>query len=162
MALAQAYVAGIRVRGANLVTLGGFALVALSIILAQAVGGPVVAILFTDLVTLGFAAIIAGLLSLDHGWLRAAFANRPVQVLGMMCFSLYVWHEPLLRHVFQADAAPLDDLARTLPLYLFLLLAIASLSYRFIEFGRSANWRALFLLDRRPVPVAMPTVQPSD
>ena len=76
----------------------------------------------------------------------------------MMCFSLYVWHEPLLRHVFDADAAPLGDLARTLPLYLFLLLAVAALSYRFIEFGRSANWRALFLLDRPPAPVTVPTI----
>jgi peptidoglycan/LPS O-acetylase OafA/YrhL len=164
MALAQAYVAGIRMRWPHLVSLGGAALVLGAIGLAQAAGGVVVAILFTDIVTLGFAAMIAGLLSLEQGWLRAAFANRPIQVMGMMCFSLYVWHEPLLRHVFQADAAPLDDLARTLPLYLFLLLAIAALSYRFIEFGRSANWRALFLLDRRPVPVAMPTVpaQPSE
>jgi hypothetical protein len=43
-----------------------------------------------------------------------------------------------------------------LPIYLFLLLAVAALSYRFIEFGRSANWRALFLLDRPPAPVAAP------
>jgi peptidoglycan/LPS O-acetylase OafA/YrhL len=75
----------------------------------------------------------------------------------MMCFSLYVWHEPLLRHVFAFEAAPLDDLARTLPLYLFLLLAIAALSYRFIEFGRSADWRALFLLDR-PEPAVVPPI----
>jgi peptidoglycan/LPS O-acetylase OafA/YrhL len=157
MALAQAYVAGIRVRRPQLVTLGGAALVALSLVAAQR-AGHWVEIPFSDLVALGFAAMIAGLLSLKAGWLRAAFANRPIQVLGMMCFSLYVWHEPLLRHVFEADAAPLDDLARTLPLYLFLLLAVATLSYRFIEFGRSANWRALFLLDRPPAPVAMPTI----
>lgn len=157
MALAQTYVAGIRVRWPQAVTLGGAALVLVSVILAQGLGRAM-AIPFNDLVALGFAAMVAGLLSLETGWLRALFANRPIQVLGMMCFSLYVWHEPLLRHVFEADAAPLDDLARTLPLYLFLLLAIAALSYRFIEFGRSANWRALFLLDRTPVPVARPTV----
>ena len=156
MALAQAYVAGIRVRWPQLVTLGGAALVALSLVAAQTIG-TWVAIPFNDAVALGFAAMVAGLLSLETGWLRAAFANRPIQVLGMMCFSLYVWHEPLLRHVFEADAAPLDDLARTLPLYLFLLLAVAALSYRFIEFGRSANWRALFLLDRAPAPATVPT-----
>jgi len=157
MALAQAYVAGIRVRWPQLVTLGGIALVGLSLLAAQ-LFGHWVEIPFSDLVALGFAAMIAGLLSLETGWLRAGFANRPIQVLGMMCFSLYVWHEPLLRHVFDADAAPLGDLARTLPLYLFLLLAVAALSYRFIEFGRSANWRALFLLDRPPTPVVMPTI----
>ena len=157
MALAQAYVAGIRVRRPQLVTLGGAALVALSVVVAQ-LAGHWTEILFADAVALGFAAMIAGLLSLQAGWLRAAFANRPIQVLGMMCFSLYVWHQPLLRHIFDAEAAPLDDLARTLPLYLFLLLAVATLSYRFIEFGRSANWRALFLLDRPPAPVTMPTI----
>lgn len=157
MALAQAYVVGIRVRWPQLVTLGGAALVALSLVTAEA-AGRWVQIPFADVVALGFAAMIAGLLSLEAGWLRAAFANRPVQVLGMMCFSLYVWHEPLLRHVFEADAAPLDDLARTLPLYLFLLLAVAALSYRFVEFGRSANWRALFLIDRPPAPVPVPTI----
>jgi peptidoglycan/LPS O-acetylase OafA/YrhL len=158
MALAQAYVAGIRMRWPHLVTFGGAAVVALALITAQ-VAGRWVEIPFTDVVTLGFAAMIAGLLSLETGWLHACFANRPIQVLGMMCFSLYVWHEPLLRHVFGAEAAPMDDLARTLPLYLFLLLAIAALSYRFIEFGRTAHWRALFLLDRPPAPVPVPTVQ---
>ena len=157
MALAQAYVTGIRLRWPRLVTFGGAALIALALLAAQ-VAGPWFEVVFTDVLTLGFAAIIAGLLSLETGWLRASFANRPIQVLGMMCFSLYVWHEPLLRHVFNADAAPLQDLARTLPLYLFLLLAIAALSYRFIEFGRTAHWRALFLLDPPPAPVAVPTV----
>lgn len=158
MALAQAYVAGIRVRWPHLVTLGGAATVAAALITAEAFRRWI-EIPFPDLVALGFAAMIAGLLSLESGWLRAAFTNRPVQVLGMMCFSLYVWHEPLLRHVFEANAAPLDDLERTLPLYLFLLLAVAALSYRFIEFGRSANWRPLFLLDRSPVPVTIPTIR---
>lgn len=157
MALAQAYVAGIRVRWPRLVTLGGALVLALSLVAGERLGRWI-QVPFSDLLALGFAAIVAGLLSLDRGWLRAAFANRPIQVLGMMCFSLYVWHEPLLRNLFQADAAPLDDLARTLPLYLFLLLAVAALSYRFVEFGRSANWRALFLLDRPPAPVAVPTI----
>ena len=157
MALAQAYVAGIRVRWPRLVTLGGALFLVLSVVAGERLGRWI-QVPFSDLLALGFAAIVAGLLSLERGWLRAAFANRPIQVLGMMCFSLYVWHEPLLRNLFQADAAPLDDLARTLPIYLFLLLAVAALSYRFVEFGRSANWRALFLLDRPPVPVVVPTL----
>lgn len=157
MALAQAYVAGIRVRWPRLVTLGGGLVLALALVAGDRLG-PWIQVPFDDLLALGFAAIVAGLLSLDRGWLRAAFANRPIQVLGMMCFSLYVWHEPLLRNLFQAEAAPLDDLARTLPLYLFLLLVVAALSYRFIEFGRSANWRALFLIDRPPAPVVLPTI----
>ncbi|HLZ66876.1 MAG TPA: acyltransferase [Aliidongia sp.] len=155
MALAQAYVAGIRTRRPHLVTFGGAMLVALAVV-ADHVAPSWIKLPYIDIVALGFAAIIAGLLSLETGWLRAGFANRPIQVLGMMCFSLYVWHEPLLRHVFDAEAAPLDDLGRTLPLYLFLLLAVGALSYRFIEFGRTAHWRALFLLNPPPAPVAAP------
>ncbi|MEI9984537.1 MAG: hypothetical protein WDN69_15840 [Aliidongia sp.] len=84
----------------------------------------------------------------------------------MMCFSLYAWHEPLLRHVFQGDIAPLDTLASTLPVYLTLLAGSARLSYRFIEFGRAADWRGLFLLSNDGVsrPQAKPvttTVPPA-
>jgi peptidoglycan/LPS O-acetylase OafA/YrhL len=161
MALAEAYVAGIRVRRPRLVTLAG-ALVLAAAILAGDRLGSWIQVPFADLLALGFAAVLGGLLSLERGWLRAAFANRPIQVLGMMCFSLYVWHEPLLRNLFQAEAAPLEDLARTLPIYLFLLLAIAALSYRFIEFGRSRDWRALFLADSTPSIAVSPLSAPRD
>ncbi|HEV2673898.1 MAG TPA: acyltransferase [Aliidongia sp.] len=162
MALAQAYVAGVRVRWPRLVTLGGALALALAVVAGDRLGRWI-EVPFDDFLVVGFAAIIAGLLSLERGWLRAAFASRPVQVLGMMCFSLYVWHEPLLRNLFQAEAAPLDDLARTLPIYLFLLLTVAALSYRFVEFGRSRDWRALFLLDGTTPPIVVPTISaPSD
>jgi len=107
---------------------------------------PGLAVVFIDLLTLGLSLVVAALLALPSGLLRGLFANRPIQLLGMMCFSIYVWHEPLLRHVFRDNVAPLDGLARTLPVYLTLLAAIAALSYRFIEFGRVADWRGLFLL----------------
>ena len=64
----------IRVRWPQLVTLGGVALVALSLLLARILGHRI-EIPFSDLVALGFAAMIAGLLSLEAGWLRASFAN---------------------------------------------------------------------------------------
>lgn len=142
-------------RGAHLVRWPGLTVAAGALVVAAAIwsqrsplAGLADAFLFQDVVTLGFALIVAGLLSTPPGPLKAVFANRPIQVLGMMCFSLYVWHEPLLRHVFKADLAPLDDLARTVPAYLVLLLAVGALSYRYIEFGRSADWRALFLIGR--------------
>jgi peptidoglycan/LPS O-acetylase OafA/YrhL len=107
-------------------------------------GAPV---FFADLIALGLSLVIAGLLTLKSGVLFATFANRPAQLLGMMCFSLYIWHEPLLRHVFQADIVPLDGLIRSLPVYFILLGAIGVVSYRFIEFGRVKDWHALL-----PVP----------
>lgn len=142
-------------RGAHLVRRPGLTVAAGALVVAAAIwsqrsplAGLADAFLFQDAVTLGLALVVAGLLSTSPGPLKAIFANRPIQVLGMMCFSLYVWHEPLLRHVFKADLAPLDDLARTVPAYLVLLLAVGGLSYRYIEFGRSADWRALFLIGR--------------
>lgn len=142
-------------QGAHLVPRPGLAVAAGAFLITAtiwgrqlSVAGLAGAILFQDLVALGFALVAAGLLSAPPGALKSAFANRPIQVLGMMCFSLYVWHEPLLRHVFKADLAPLDDLARTVPAYLALLLAVGALSYRYIEFGRNADWRALFLIGR--------------
>ena len=122
------------------------AAVAVAAIWAKQAALPGMDVLFADGLTLGLGLVVAGLLSLEAGLLRAVFANRPIQLLGMMCFSLYAWHEPLLRHVFQGDIAPLDGLAQTLPVYLTLLAGIGALSYRFIEFGRAADWRGLFLL----------------
>ena len=142
------------------------ALVVVAAIGAKQAALPGMNVLFADVLAVGLALVVAGLLALETGLLRAAFANRPVQLLGMMCFSLYAWHEPLLRHIFQGDIAPLDGLARTLPVYLTLLAGIGALSYRFIEFGRAADWRGLFLLPnegfswRRAKPVTT-TVPPA-
>jgi peptidoglycan/LPS O-acetylase OafA/YrhL len=165
MVLAELYAT--RPHGAPLVArpglafLSGVLLVATAISLQQISHAALaVPILFPDILTLGFALIAASLLAMPAGALKSVFANRPIQVLGMMCFSLYVWHEPLLRHVFKADMAPLDGLGRSLLVYLGLLLAVGGLSYRFIEFGRVADWRALFLIERKrkapavPAPVA--------
>ena len=160
MILAQLYAT--RPRGVPLVQRPGLVLGAAAILLVAAIwvqrppfASLAGAVLFPDALTLGFALAVAALLSLPPGPLKSVFANRPIQVLGMMCFSLYVWHEPLLRHVFKADIAPLDGLAWTLPAYLVLLLALSALSYRYIEFGRTADWRALFLIGRRATVAAV-------
>jgi peptidoglycan/LPS O-acetylase OafA/YrhL len=145
MALAGWYAAGNRLTRPRLAA-GAGALVVLAAIWAKQAALPGAAVLFFDALTIGLALVLAGLLSLESGLLRAAFANRPIQVIGMMCFSFYAWHEPLLRHVFQADLAPLAGLGGTLPVYLVSLAVIGALSYRFIEFGRVADWRTLFLL----------------
>ncbi|HUN45432.1 MAG TPA: acyltransferase [Stellaceae bacterium] len=161
MVLAELFAARPRglplVRRPALVFLAGVLLVAIAVSLQQLSAADLaVPIVFPDILTLGFALIAAALLSMPAGALKALFANRPIQLLGMMCFSLYVWHEPLLRHVFKADMAPLDGLARTLPAYLGLLLTVGALSYRYIEFGRVADWRSLFLIERKRAVVAAP------
>lgn len=147
MLIADKYVAGVRLRNPTAVILLGAVILTVAVALDHAIGRWL-SIAFIDVLAAGFACVMAGLLSLDDGALRRAFANRPIQVLGMMCFSIYVWHEPILRHVFDADVAVFSDLDKTLPAYLMLVVIIAALSYRFIEFGKVTDWRSLFLLSR--------------
>lgn len=44
------------------------------------------------------AAWAAGLLAILHGpaWLRAPFASRPLRLVGVVSFSAYLWHMPVL------------------------------------------------------------------
>ncbi|WP_155681738.1 acyltransferase family protein [Burkholderia stagnalis] len=67
---------------------------------------------------------------------------RPLQVLGMGCYSLYLWHLPVLR-AFQIDQGKVDlmHVAGFLGATLFL----AALTYRFVEFRNVASWKSLFL-----------------
>ncbi|HEV2678752.1 MAG TPA: acyltransferase [Aliidongia sp.] len=112
---------------------------------------------FQSTYQIGLFLLVAGLLAapaMPGAW---AFTNRPIQIMGMMCYSLYLWHVPLRTPVFHALYAPMTHLAVTLPVYLFLVTAIAGLSYRYIEFGRTADWRPLFLM-RKGRPVAAPSV----
>ncbi len=78
--------------------------------------------------------------------LARALAWPPLQLLGMMCYSLYIWHWPMLGWVMpgKAEMAP-ATFAAGLSLYLFLVVGVAALSYRFIEFGHARDWRKLFL-----------------
>lgn len=77
----------------------------------------------------------------------ASLSWRPLQLLGMMCYSLYLWHLPLLDLIMPGRGAMgLGTFAASLALFAVAILAIAGLSYRFIEFGRVSDWRKLFLL----------------
>ena len=80
--------------------------------------------------------------------LARALSWRPLQLLGMMCYSIYIWHWPLLAWLMPDRATmPAGRFVAALIVYLAVTLAIAVLSYRFIEFGRIRAWRPLFLLD---------------
>ena len=90
-----------------------------------------------NLLDLGFLALlVAALVGRKHRVL--AFA--PLQVAGMMCYSLYIWHAPVLQSV-----QPLYGITATLAV----LLALSAISYRYIEFARTPDWRTLFLWSPR-------------
>ncbi|MBI4881636.1 MAG: acyltransferase, partial [Planctomycetes bacterium] len=67
-----------------------------------------------DVVGAGMFLLTYGALSLKKGLLRALFTNAPLQLTGMMCYSLYVWHGNAIVKLFtaQADYALLPLLAR--------------------------------------------------
>ncbi|HAI98674.1 TPA: hypothetical protein DCL30_04035 [Candidatus Peribacteria bacterium] len=93
-------------------------------------------------VPLGFSLIIYGALSIRWPVFRFLLANWPIQLCGMMCYSLYVWHAMAI-----GPFHPATTLVRLIR-YLFLVFAISFVSYRFIEFGSVKDWRSL--LPNRP------------
>lgn len=78
---------------------------------------------------LGFGLMIISSLYLPKGFFRFLVANWPLQMAGLMCYSLYLWHGNL-RMLFVYDFSPLRILY-----YFVFLFAICWLSYRYIEFG---------------------------
>ena len=95
------------------------------------------------LVDLGFVLLTLSLLMMRAGPLRWLFSNYCIQLLGVMCYSLYVWHG-----VAVARIITVYDAAHVL-LYFVLVFLLAALSYRYIEFGHRADARRLFLLDKQ-------------
>ena len=89
-----------------------------------------------NLLDLGFLALLAAALV---GRKHRVLAFAPLQVAGMMCYSLYIWHAM----VFQAVQSVLGVVGA-----LTVLLALSAVSYRYIEFARAPDWRPLFLWAR--------------
>jgi peptidoglycan/LPS O-acetylase OafA/YrhL len=86
--------------------------------------------------------ILVGLLFAERGLLRALMTSAPLQLSGMMCYSLYIWHASL------GEALPVPP-HRGLQWYggyFVMLIVLSLLSYRYIEFGREPDVRKLFRL----------------
>lgn len=69
--------------------------------------------------------------------------------LWFMCYSIYAWHGIVMNEMIPPEPSHLADTFRVLAPYLFITLALSALSYRYIEFGRERNWRAVFLIPVR-------------
>jgi peptidoglycan/LPS O-acetylase OafA/YrhL len=95
---------------------------------------------FNNVLQAGFLALVVSLLFMERGFLRWLFANRMIQVIGMMCYSLYVWHGVVMQSIWSG----LPQLDLRLLVYVFMLFLISGLTYRFIEFGRVQDARKLF------------------
>ena len=88
--------------------------------------------------SMGFALSVAAVL-FGPAWLKAFFAWTPLRWLGLMSFSLYIWHVPLLQF-FRVDISHQMLGWRHLAVYglywlwaLSVIIPIALLSYVWIE-----------------------------
>jgi peptidoglycan/LPS O-acetylase OafA/YrhL len=91
---------------------------------------------------LGCAAGVIGLLFSPPGAIRRGWSNRALQLLGMMCYSIYVWHGVLIgRLVLVGPGA--YAWSRVAAYFGFVLL-LSALTYRYVEFGHVRETRKLF------------------
>jgi peptidoglycan/LPS O-acetylase OafA/YrhL len=95
--------------------------------------------------SVGFAFVLLSILT-GVNPLRRALETWPMQVLGCMCYSIYAWHGIIMNEMIPPSTSSLSDTLRLLGPFLAVMLALSSLSYRYIEFGRERNWKALFLI----------------
>ena len=65
-------------------------------------------------------------------------------VSGMMCFSIYLWHDLVLRRWYGSgrDLSVESVLGVVAITYL-----LSAFTYRFVEFGHQRDWRVLFRPD---------------
>jgi len=145
MMLARLYVAGRLPRRAGCWALAGTGLIALAWIgfdlVLRGRLPPLARAGLNDVLDAGLCAVTYAALS-PGTRLAAALSWPPLQRLGIMCYSIYVWHWPLLQ-LIAPDRAAMSPaaLAVAIPLYLGLTLGAAALSYRFIEFPTGRGWR---------------------
>lgn len=64
-------------------------------------------------------------------------ANRPIQLIGMMCYSIYMWHVLII-----GKTAPRAG-AYHFFIFLLSIASVSWLSYRHVEFGKVRSIRSL-------------------
>ncbi|MGO8867113.1 MAG: acyltransferase family protein [Alphaproteobacteria bacterium] len=105
-----------------------------------------------------FAALLFGSNRALH-WL---FANWAIQLIGAMCYSIYIWHSPLfLKFTLGVNPQPWQHAFAIYIPALALILAFSAFSYRFIEFPNK-SLSELFLLGSRPASRRTPSVLPRE
>lgn len=95
----------------------------------------------------GFGTLLWGCICLrssGKGWVAAFLQNYPLQLMGMMCYSIYIWHGLML------EFTEYQETWMSLLKYVIFTLIISAVSYRYIEFARTSDWRDL--LPRKALP----------
>lgn len=105
--------------------------------------GTVRAFLYT-LINIGCLFCVDALLRGRHRVMTWLFENPLLQMLGLMSYSIYVWHDIMI--------APLNARLDAVHVvrYLMMVLFLSAVTYRFVEFGYITDFRKL-LPSRRTV-----------
>ena len=82
--------------------------------------------LLNNYVQISFAMITLYLLNEDR-WLSKILNVYPLQYIGIMCYSLYIWHIPVM------NAVIVPSNIKTILLYPVVLLILSFFSYNYIE-----------------------------
>jgi peptidoglycan/LPS O-acetylase OafA/YrhL len=120
-----------------------------------------VSILYATMFCSGFSMVLVAVLS--GAWsANRVFEAWAFQVVGCMCYSIYAWHSIIMVEMIPPGTSSLKDtLWLSLP-YLAITIALSALSYRYIEFGRQRDWRALFVLGNSKRDLAVARVSRHD
>ena len=94
----------------------------------------------------GFLFLIGYLLACRNIITRLA-SSWPLQMLGLMCYSLYIWHGMAI-----VPLQARQDLPHLLR-YLFLLISFSWLTYRYIEHGHVDDYRKLLPQKEENAPI---------
>jgi peptidoglycan/LPS O-acetylase OafA/YrhL len=90
-----------------------------------------------NVVHVAFFLITMSLLLTKSRALQFVVTNRPIQLMGMMCYSVYVWHLYIAMSLAE----------RTVPnllIGLMVLMGLSGLTHRYVEFGHVKDLRKLF------------------
>ncbi len=115
---------------------------------------PTITPIITAVFAVGCTALMLGLIHSRSRVLSAIFSNRPLQLVGMMSYSLYLWH-PYALPIFTAEVTSFNFVRMCLALSL-----LGWLSYRYVEFGWVKNVHELLPKSRQsthdtsPIPVS--------
>lgn len=99
---------------------------------------PVSGAFANNFVDAGILLITLSTLTLQHRWI-ALLEVRWLQMLGIMCYSIYLWHGIVQLHFKHSMFhGPFMYIA-----YLAVVLAISAFTFRYIEFRSVAKWKDL-------------------
>lgn len=101
--------------------------------------------LFNIPLDLGMVLCVMSLVGRENS-LSNLVSAWPLQLMGMMCFSLYVWHG-----VAFLKLRPYIDSALAYLVYLALTFVISWFTYRYVEFRDVQDWRQLLPSWKNPV-----------